>query len=115
MRQMVLLVRSRAVVNVENIKLWITRVGITLMVGILVYVLVAGMIQTFGLTKALWIAALAGTVIFLIAKNWKVVKEAGEKFATGLSYIFLFVHFTAMALGAIWVIVAIVHWAWRNS
>lgn len=81
------------------------------MIGVVVYVLIIGV----GWAEALWIAVLTATAVFLIAMNWKTIKKGGQKLAVGFGYIFLFGLFTAMALGVIWGIVAIIHWAWRNS
>jgi len=67
------------------------------------------------LTDFLWIAALAGTALFLIAKNRKAVKRAEEKLWEAISPLIVFVFVVAILLGLIWVIVAIVHWAWRHS
>jgi len=67
------------------------------------------------LSDFLWIAALAGTALFLIAKNRKAIDRAKEKFWNTLSPLIIFVFVVAILLGLIWVIVAIVHWAWRHS
>jgi|HubBroStandDraft_6_1064221.scaffolds.fasta_scaffold84292_4 ABC-type Fe3+ transport system permease subunit len=73
-----------------------------------------------------WTAVLAVVVIFLIVKTRKEIKRAIDNFLNGvgyvlgrlfigLGYILLFVLIVAIALGAIWVVVAVVHWAWRHS
>ena len=67
------------------------------------------------LADFLWIAALAGTALFLIAKNRKAIDRAKEKFWDALSPLIAFVFVAAILLGLVWVIVAIVHWAWRHS
>jgi hypothetical protein len=52
---------------------------------------------------------------FLIVKNRKEVNQTIEKFFAGLSSVIVFGLIIALLLGVIWVIVAIVHWAWRHS
>jgi hypothetical protein len=67
------------------------------------------------LSDFLWIVALAGTAMFLIAKSRKEINRAKEKFWNALSPLIVFVFGVAILLGVIWIIVAIVHWAWRHS
>jgi hypothetical protein len=63
----------------------------------------------------LWTAVLAAIVIFLIVKNRKEVKRGADKLAAGLGYILVFLLIAALLLGAVWGVVAVIHWAWRNS
>jgi|HubBroStandDraft_1064217.scaffolds.fasta_scaffold1947730_1 magnesium-transporting ATPase (P-type) len=62
-----------------------------------------------------WIVALSATVIFLLVRNWKDVKESPAKFSAGMSSILVFMFVVALILGIVWLVVAVVHWAWRHS
>jgi hypothetical protein len=65
--------------------------------------------------EIVWIVALSATVIFLLVRNWKDVKEGAEKFSAGMSSILVFLFVVALILGIVWLVVAVVHWAWRHS
>jgi len=67
------------------------------------------------LSEFLWIVALTGTAMFLIAKSRKEINQAKEKLWDALSPLIVFVFCVGILLGIIWVIVAVVHWAWSHS